>query len=184
MRSSPMIRGALVCVAASAVLATAGCGEDTSEPGDATASVNSATTSSPTTPSNSQPVDKAAIPVPPGAAGWPTKDVASCQELASIQDAKVFARVPVLSPDCVTFPLSNDFLVIGSTRIDDLKTGNENGVAIPGFDGTVDSLMPQLNRGVVRLVQPQNSDAKYLVLWDGDTDTTVDELIADLFEEG
>lgn len=176
------IRAALTV--AVALLALGACGQDADSPGTEPESGGSATTDSPD-PTNSTPAsmsDKNAadLPIPPGASSWPVRDVASCQDLEAITEPEVIARIPVATAECVIFPESNKLLVISTWKVD-FDTGGGRALTIPGFRGSVRAIMEQMSRGVVHVVEPVDTDAKYLVLWDGDTNAPVDALIADLF---
>lgn len=173
-----------ITAAVSMVMVTSGCGSDAGSAGGHTDDI-SATPPTPTqattgvTRSAGEP---AGLPTPPGAADWPVRDVADCKELGVIQEPELIVRVPVATGDCMNFSPKNEFLVVATRKID-FDTGGGRKVDVPGFDGTVRVLLGQMDRGVLRVVQPSGEDVRYLVVWDGGTDTTIDELIADLFVE-
>lgn len=97
-----------------------------------------------------------------------------------MNDPKLVVRIDVATPECVVFPEASELLVIATRKID-FDNGDGRKIDIPGFRGSVRAIMEQMNRGVVRVVEPSDTEAKYLVLWDGDTDAPVDDLIADVF---
>lgn len=167
-----------------ALLVGAGCASDdngrSSGAGDVstTARPSSGTTTTPT--ATASPTLDVDYPVPPGASGWPSRDLASCDDLSSVNEPELFVRVPVATLGCVAFSEANEVLVIATEKVE-AGVGRPEAVDVPGFDGKIRSIMAPLSQGVVYLVVPTAAQANYLVVWDGGTDDPIEQIITDLF---
>lgn len=173
----------LAAAAVSLLTLTAGCGTDdgtTSTTGEQTQSTPTPPSTDPTGPSSqsADPVDLTAYPAPPGATGWPVKDLETCEDLGTVTEPELLVRVPIATPECVTY--ENDVLVVAAKEMR-LSIGAEPAIDLPGFDGTVRSVREPLSRGSAYVAHPTGSDVKYLVLWDGGTDLSIDRILAQLF---
>lgn len=176
-----MTRLLVGAAAASVLLMTGGCAADTEEPTGSTpqasSDVPSAAASDPTARTTSSAVS---YPVPPGAEGWPVRDIASCSDLGTVTEPELVVRVPVATPDCVVYPEDSDVLVIATGDVQ-ATVGEEEEVEVPGFDGEVRSIRAPISRGVALVAEPAGQDVKYLILWDGETDSTITQILQDLF---
>jgi hypothetical protein len=122
------------------------------------------------------------FPIPPGAVGWPTKDVETCKQIGEVNEPELFVRVPVATPDCLIFSNENDVLVVAAREIE-FNIGAEEKVELPGFDGEVRSILGPISQGVAYVAQPTGEAVKYVVLWDGGTSGSIEQIITDLFVE-
>lgn len=176
-----LMRISLAVGIAATLLVGAGCTSDdngrSSDAGDASTTAEPSVTTSTATASPTLDVD---YPVPPGASGWPSRDLASCDDLGSVNEPELFVRVPVATPGCVTFSEANEVLVIATGKVE-AGIGRPEAVDVPGFDGKIRSIMAPLSQGAVYLVVPTAAQANYLVVWDGGTDDPIERIITDLF---
>lgn len=165
-----------------ALLVSPGCASNDS--GRSTGSGEAPTTAGPsagtTSTATASPTHDVDYPVPPGASGWPSRDLASCDDLGSVNEPELFVRVPVATPGCVAFSEANEVLVIATGKVE-AGVGRPEAVDAPGFDGKIRSIMAPLSQGVVYLVVPTAAQANYLVVWDGGTDHPIEQIITDLF---
>lgn len=123
------------------------------------------------------------LPVPPGARKWSVETIDDCSVLDTVDASRLVVRVPVATMECVNFSPHNEFLVVVAPTV---ARGLEGGraVYVPGFNGMVRAVLEHMNRGALRVVKPADSRANYLIVWDGQSPETVDELIEDLFVDG
>lgn len=171
----------LAAVAASMMALATGCGSeegttDETQPMPAPPGSTSPSASS----QSATPIDVTTFPAPPGAAGWPVLDVKTCAELGTITEPELLVRVPIATPECVSY--ENDVLVVAAQDIQ-ISIGSEPSIDLPGFDGTLRSVREPASRGAAYVAHPSGSDVQYLVLWDGGTDAPIEEILAGLFVE-
>lgn len=165
--------------------ASAGCASDVNDSSSGaddtttTTTTPSSPTTSTTTTTASSTIDEV-YPVPPGASGWPSRDLASCDDLGSVNEKELFVRVAVATPACVTFSEANEVLVIAAGTVK-AGVGQEQPLTVPGFDGEATSIMAPVSQGAAYLVKPTAEQTNYLVVWDGGTEDPIERIIADLF---
>lgn len=180
-----MPRISVGAAAVSVLLMVAGCASETDSNSDSAADIPSsspALSGAPSTAPSTQTTETSSAadyPVPPGAEGWPVKDVAACSDLGAITEPEFVVRVPVATPECIQYPENSDVLVIATGQAQ-VGIGNETKVDVPGFDGEVRSIREPISRGSAYSAQPSNGDVTWLILWDGGADSSIEQILEDL----
>lgn len=181
-----MTRISVGAAAASVLLLVVGCSSepenndgldaDTPSSSQASSGTPSTATSTQTSEATSSTAD---YPVPPGAEGWPVKDIAACSDLGAITEPELVVRVPVATPECIRYPENSDVLVIATGQAQ-VGFGKETRVDVPGFDGEVRSIRTPISRGAAYSAKPSDGDVTWLVLWDGGTGSPIGQILEDL----
>jgi len=184
---TPVVRGPAACLVTLAlVMFVAGCGtsdpEAESDNEVSPGPTSSATPSAASTPSTqgAGAADPSAFPLPPGAAGWPVKDLKSCADLGRVTDRKLVVRVAVATRECESY--GADALVIAAEELPYDNTSDSRPVDIAGYDGKVTAVGVHQNLGQRMLVEPASGDVKYLILSSGGAGITIEDLTRELLK--
>jgi len=175
------LREKVVTAVGAIVLTATGCSADSGNEAPAKASLAQSSSSSASAVPGHIPSDAVRasdLPVPPGSASWPVRDVASCTGLGDVPEPRLVVRVPVADLSCIISSSTNEVLIVAATKSRLQGTGSTR--SIPGLAGTVRQAIPSLSRAQVLLVEPDEPAMTYVVVIQGGAETS-DAVLAGVF---